>query len=276
MKFAIINDAHIGPSESGFEKGIHRKLVNQSETILASVITTLNQAEKPELVINLGDSIEDVNDRQVDIRSFNQFLSLVAPIAAPIYHSIGNHDVRTLTEAEIARLLGYEKMYYSFDHGQYHFVVLSFQIIGDHTHIKEDILAIVPPEQIEWLKTDLKQTDKLALIFTHYGLAEDDMKGNFWFAADPHFAMFDNRAEIKKILEQSGKVKAVFNAHQHWNRMHVENNIPYFTVTSMTENFKNDGVPTKAYTIVHLDQDKIEVTVKGNDPAQWEFRFSNS
>ncbi|PIP52149.1 hypothetical protein COX09_03220, partial [Candidatus Beckwithbacteria bacterium CG23_combo_of_CG06-09_8_20_14_all_47_9] len=89
MKFAIINDAHIGPSESGFEKGIHRKLVNQSETILASVITTLNQAEKPELVINLGDSIEDVNDRQVDIRSFNQFLSLVAPIAAPIYHSIG-------------------------------------------------------------------------------------------------------------------------------------------------------------------------------------------
>jgi len=44
----------------------------------------------------------------------------------------------------------------------------------------------------------------------------------------------------------------------------------------MTENFKNDGVPTKAYTIVHLDQDKIEVTVKGNDPAQWEFRFSNS
>ena len=171
-------------------------------------------------------------------------------------------------------MLVYEKMYYSFEFGQYHFVVLSFQIIGDHTHIKEDIRAIVPPEQVEWLKANLNKTDKLALIFTHYGLAEDDMKGNFWFETDPHFAMFDNRAEVKKILEQSDKVIAVFNAHQHWNRMHVENNIPYFTVTSMTENFNNDGVPTKAYTIVNFDKDKIEVTVKGNDPAQWSYNFS--
>ena len=170
-------------------------------------------------------------------------------------------------------MLVYEKMYYSFEFGQYHFVVLSFQIIGDHTHIKEDIRAIVPPEQVEWLKANLNKTDKLALIFTHYGLAEDDMKGNFWFETDPHFAMFDNRAEVKKILEQSGQVKAVFNAHQHWNQIHVENNIPYFTVTSMTENFKNDGIPTKAYTIVNLDKDKISVEVKGNDPARWKFKF---
>ena len=32
-----------------------------------------------------------------------------------------------------------------------------------------------------------KQTDKPALIFTDYGLAEDDMKGNFLFETDPHF-----------------------------------------------------------------------------------------
>src|SRR3989338_8979680 len=76
MQFAIINDAHIGPAESGFFKGVRRKLVNQAKSILESIIVTLNQTEKPELIINLGDSIEDVNDRQVDIQSFNQFLSL--------------------------------------------------------------------------------------------------------------------------------------------------------------------------------------------------------
>ena len=64
MKFAIINDSHIGPSESGFEKGVRRKLVNQSESILKSVIAAVNQ-ENPKLIINLGDSIEDVNDRQM-------------------------------------------------------------------------------------------------------------------------------------------------------------------------------------------------------------------
>jgi len=56
MKFAIINDAHIGPSESGFAKGVRRKLVDQSESILKSIIAALNQTEKPELAINLGDS----------------------------------------------------------------------------------------------------------------------------------------------------------------------------------------------------------------------------
>lgn len=273
MKFAIINDAHLGPADSGFKKGIRRKLVNQSKTILESIIKTLNQVEKPKFVVNLGDSIEDVNNRAIDLQSFKKFLGLVAPLTMPAYHLIGNHDVRTLTETEIAKLLGYKKMYYSFDLEQYHFIVLSFQLIGDHTHIKSDIRAIVPTEQIDWLKIDLNQTNKPTLVFTHYGLAEDDMKGNFWFETSPHFALFNNRNVVKKILEQSGKIKAVFNAHQHWNRMHVENNIPYFTLTSMSENFRNDGVPTKAYTIVNLDQDKISVEVNGNDPAQWEFNF---
>lgn len=271
MKFAIINDSHIGPSQSGFERGVHRKLVNQSESILKSIIKTLNQLEKPEFVVNLGDSIENVNSRKVDLQSFQKFLALVSPLAAPIYHLIGNHDVRTLSEAEIAALLGYPKMYYSFNVGGCHFIVLSFRLTGDHTRVKKDISAVVPPEQIAWLKTDLNQTDKPALVFSHYGLAEDDMKGNFWFEGEKHYAHISNRTEVKKILEQSGKVRAVFNAHQHWNKMHMENNIPYFTLTSMSENFKNDGIPTKAYTIVNLNQDKITVTVHGNDPAQWSF-----
>lgn len=273
MKFAIINDSHIGPSQSGFEKGVHRKLVNQSESILESIITTLNQVEKPEFVVNLGDSIEDVTDRQTDRQSFKKFLALVSPLTAPIYHLIGNHDVRTLPEAEIAKLLGYEKMYYSFDSGQFHFTVLSFTITGDHTNVKEDISAVVPPEQIVWLKDNLAKTNKPTIVFSHYGLAEDEMKGNFWFEGEKHYALLSNRTEVKKILEQSGKVRAVFNAHQHWNKMHVENNIPYFTLTSMSENFRNDGIPTKAYTIVSLDQDKIAVDVHGNDPTQWEFNF---
>lgn len=273
MKFAIINDTHLGPGESGFEKGVRRKLVNKAEPLLKSVIQTLNKIEQPEFVINLGDSIEDINDRQTDIGSFNRVLAIFSQLSMPVYHLIGNHDVRTLKEQEIAQMLGYQQMYYSFDHGQFHFIVLSFAITGDHTRVVKDITAIVPLEQTNWLKTDLSQTVKPTVVFIHYGLAEDDMKGNFWFANEPDYALISNRQEVRQILEKSGKVKAVFSAHQHWNRMHVHNKIPYFTVTSLIENFNNDGVPTKAYTIVNLDENKVSVSVKGNDPAEFEYKF---
>jgi len=273
MKFAIINDIHFGPPESGYEKGIQRKLVFKAEELIKKFINQMNHQEHPEFVVNLGDSIEDVNNKTIDIQSLKKVIALLSPLKMPIYTLIGNHDIRTLETKEIANLLGYKQMHYSFNQGLYHFIALSFQIIGDHTHNMADIDAIVPEEQIEWLGKDLEKTDKPTVIFTHYGLAEDDMKGNFWFESEPHYALIKNRLEVRKILEKSGKVKAVISGHQHWNRMHIHNNIPYFTVTSLIENFNNDGVAAEAHTIVNLTKQQIIVDVQGNDPAKFNFNY---
>lgn len=273
MKFAIINDMHIGPLDSGHYKGVQRKLTAESERLIKRFVNEMNAEEHPEFVVNLGDSIEDINDRSVDIKSFKKTIGLLSDLKMPAYTLVGNHDVRTLTQKEIAGMLGYDKMYYSFDSGDHHFTVLSFEMTGDHTRNLGAITADVPQEQIEWLGADLAKTNRPTVVFIHYGLAEDDMKGNFWFENAPHLALIGNRGEVRKMLEGSGRVKAVFSAHQHWNRMHVHNNIPYFTVTSVVENFNNDGVPSEAYTVVELNDDSIEVDVKGNDPAKYEFSF---
>jgi hypothetical protein len=53
--------------------------------------------------------------------------------------------------------------------------------------------------------------------------------------------------------------------------MHVHNSIPYFTVTSLVENFNNDGIASKAHTVVNVNSSKIVVQVRGNDPAQFVF-----
>jgi len=55
--------------------------------------------------------------------------------------------------------------------------------------------------------------------------------------------------------------------------MKVQNGIPYFVVTSLVENFRNDGTPTKAHTVVTLDEKGIEIDVKGNDPTKFHFEF---
>lgn len=271
MKFAIINDMHLGPPDQGFYKGVQRKLTGEAERLITDFVQHMNSKEHPEFVVNLGDSIEDVNNRETDIWYFKKTIDLLSKLKMPMYALVGNHDVRTLTQVEIAKMFGYERMYYSFDHGDYHFIVLSFEMTGDHTRDLGDIYAEIPKDQIKWLKKDLQETHKKTVVFTHYGVAEDDLKGNFWFETAPHIAMLGNRKDIRKILEESGKVRAVISAHQHWNRMFVHKGIPYFTVTSLVENFNNDGIPAEAHTIVNLDDDKITIEVKGNDPASFKF-----
>ncbi|MEK7561746.1 MAG: metallophosphoesterase [Patescibacteria group bacterium] len=271
MKFAIINDMHIGPVESGHYKGVQRKLVSESGRLVEEFVDRMNAQERPEFVVNLGDSIEDVNSRDIDIQSFKKSIALLSGLKMPVYSMVGNHDVKTLTQEEVAKILGIEQMYYSFDRGAYHFVVLSFEMTGNHRD--GDINAKLPAKQLEWLKKNLSKTSKSTIVFSHYGLADDDMKDNFWFENAPHLGHLANKLEIREILEESGKVKAVISAHQHWNRMFVHNGIPYFTVTSLVENFNNDGVPSEAHTIVILEDNKISLDVKGNDPAKYEFTF---
>ncbi len=274
MRFAIINDIHNGPPESGFAKGVQRKLTFRAESLIKQFVEEMNTSLHPEFVVNLGDFIEDVNDRETDLAYFKKTHDLFAPLKAPLYSLIGNHDLRTLTDEDMRLILGYERLYYSFDHGAFHFICLSFTMTGNHRENLLDIKAEFLPDQLEWLAHDLRLTDKPVVVFVHYGLADDDMQDNFWFDTDPQYAFLENRSEVRELLEKSGKVKAVISGHQHWNRMKVHNGIPYFVITSLVENFRNDGVATEAHTVVDLDEEKIVVEVKGNDPAIFSYTFS--
>jgi len=78
---------------------------------------------------------------------------------------------------------------------------------------------------------------------------------------------------VQSVLEKAVTVKAVISEHQHWNKMHMHHGIPYFTVTSLVENFHNDGITSEVYTMVNLNQKKITLDVRGNDPALFEYTF---
>ena len=66
MKFAIINDVHVGTPGSGVAKGVQRKLISESERLIKNFVQEMNEVEKPGFVVNLGDWIEDVNDKEQD------------------------------------------------------------------------------------------------------------------------------------------------------------------------------------------------------------------
>lgn len=100
------------------------------------------------------------------------------------------------------------------------------------------------------------------MIFTHFGLVEDDMIGNWWFETCKEDALLANRKEVKRILKTDNNIIGVFSGHQHWTKKIVEDNIDYYVVGSITENINNDGIPDGVYFEVYVDEKNITVCEK--------------
>ncbi|MBI5708334.1 MAG: metallophosphoesterase [Armatimonadetes bacterium] len=79
----------------------------------------------------------------------------------------------------------------------------------------------IDPEQIEWLASDLKATRKPTVVFVHQPL--DDI----WEGGS-----VPNRVEVRKVLEESGKVVAVLQGHNHQDASETRNGILYWRVNS--------------------------------------------
>jgi hypothetical protein len=266
VRFAIVNDIHLGSPESGYARGIQRKLVGEAERLLADFVAAMNDDVRPPFVVNLGDSIEDAGDAVVDRGYLERVAGVLGALDMPCYSLLGNHDARSIDAEEAAAILGSPPGPFSFDAEGFHLAALGF--------VPARVGAVVPGEQLEWLEHDLAAAGSPTVVFSHYGLADDSMAGNFWFDGNPEDALIGNRAEVRDLLERAEDVRAVISGHQHWNRLIVHGGIPYVTVTSLVENTGNDGAAAGAWSVVELDEHGIAVEVRGNDPARLEHRFS--
>ncbi len=252
MKFVIISDIHIGKEKE--HKGVIRKMSRHSLPFLDEFITRINNEIKPPFVINLGDVINDIT-HDIDVDNLKIAFDSFKKLNCPIYNLVGNHEQKTISVEELEILFNHKPLYYSFDQGDYHFIAL----------FSERKELLIDDSQKNWLSEDLNNTSKKTLIFVHHSLADQDLTGNFWFEGLPEGCLIKNRKEIRKIIENSKKVIAVFNGHLHWNKMDVHNGIPYFTIQSLVENFKNEDIPSNSYAIIELSDDLIKVDIQGSD-----------
>ncbi|HRY82279.1 MAG TPA: metallophosphoesterase [Candidatus Moranbacteria bacterium] len=255
MKFAILSDIHLGPEE--YYKNVLRKINKNVKIFLDNFVEEINSDIKPNFLVVLGDLIQDENSTK-DRNNLIYIIKLLKKINYPVYYVAGNHDLKNISEVKLARLFHQEKLYYSFDSGNFHFVVLFSKRSKDNTHF------YISDEQKDWLRNDLDKTDKKCIVFVHYGLADQDLKGNPWFEGRPDRCLILNRKEIRDILFKSGKVISVFNSHLHWDKKDIHDNIPYFTIQSLVENENNKGLASEAYAIVNIKNNKVGVEIKGN------------
>ena len=264
LTIGFVTDLHFGPA--AYHDGKLRKLTHHAAELTRDVVRAMNEELRPDLLVNLGDDSED-ESRDADLARYTECQDILRAAKAELVNVAGNHDTIHLTRDDLARVWRHEgPLYYAFDRGGFHLVVL-------HTLERKDVEVRIPHAQLEWLTADLARTKLPVIVLMHHSASEQDLEDSFWFKGLAHLALVKERAELRSILQESGKVRVVFNGHVHRNHLDVIAGIPYVTIQSLIENLDEDapGRAAAAHAIATLDESRIVVRVRGNDPARYQF-----
>lgn len=256
-RFGMVTDLHYADMDPRINRYYRESIPKLNECV-----DLMNQ-EKVDFLIEMGD-FKDIKDK--DVQQTLQFLkdieSEFRKFNGPRYHVMGNHDMDFISKIQFLNEIRnagfpYAQSYYSFNSGLVHFVVLDANFTSDGKPYDSGRFdwkdCFIPKRQLSWLEGDLRENDKPTIIFCHQLL---DAPGYPTKLA--HFFP-SNSAEVRKILEDSGKILAVFQGHYHKGGFSVINDIPYYTLKALIE---GSGESNNSYAIVEVEND-FSIRIKG-------------
>lgn len=217
LKFGIVAD-------------VHKDLIPDADERLQKFIDEATK-RKVDFIIQLGDFCF-ADPKNLD------FLGIWNSFNGPKYHVLGNHDMDKNSKPEMLEFLEMPKTYYSYDFGEYHFVVLDANFLyqeekfvdykNANFYVNSSERTYINDEQIQWFKRDLEDTRLPTIVFSHQSL---------W-----HYQWgVKNRLEIQKIMEvHKDKIICCMNGHNHIDFHHHQNGIDYIEVNSMSYQWMSD------------------------------------
>src|SRR5215469_14347283 len=220
--FLQISDTHIG-----FNKEAN-----------PDVVATLNRAidevnglpAQPALIIHTGDITHLSKPAEFDLAQ-----QLLSRLRVSELHTVpGEHDTTDATVSEYFNRFGKasaNKGYYSFDHAGVHFVALINVL-----QFKPGGLGTLGPEQLAWLKDDLKgrSASTPLVVFAHMPL---------WSVYEPWGWGTGDAPQLMEQLRRFGSV-TVLNGHIHQIVQKVEGNVTFHTARSTAYPQPEAGVGT--------------------------------
>jgi 3',5'-cyclic AMP phosphodiesterase CpdA len=162
-------------------------------------IVALVMAQKPDMVIQTGDLVRLGN--QDDLWKIYDDITGDMRKKVPVYPARGNHDVggAGYEERVTAPFSSGNKLYYSFDKSNCHFIALA---IDEHSKYDEQ------SEQYQWLVKDLEATTKKkpGHIFVFFHVPP--------YSIGAHGSDFDVRKTLCPVFKKYG-VQVVLTGHDH-------------------------------------------------------------
>ncbi len=264
LTLGAITDVHFGP-EASFG-GKLRKLTADAPLLCRRFATRMRESVRPDLVVNLGDCIEDESPER-DEKRYRACLELLATSGCELLNVAGNHDRVHLSDTTLLDAWGRSgTLHYSLDRGGIHLVVLA-------THEQKDVAVSVDASQLAWLEADLAATTLPTVVLMHHSAAEQSLGGNRWFEGSPHLCLVRERQRLRELFARHGRTLLVLNGHLHWNHLAVMDGIPYVTLQSLIENLDDDapGRAARAHAVIHLEPPHVRVCIEGEERSRYEF-----
>lgn len=197
--------------------------------------------EKPTLVVELGDFIDQADSVEKEIEWLRTMESHFARLSMPRHYVLGNHCVGTLTKQEFASNTKAAGGFESFEAAGVTFVSLDACFREDGTPYSRKNFdwkdANVTEAELAWLEAELGKASGPVIVFAHQRLDLDKAHA------------VRNAAEVRSLLEKSGKVLAVFQGHSHKNDYQQIASIHYTTLVAMVE---GSGAENSGYTMLDV------------------------
>lgn len=198
----------------------------------------------PDFVVELGDLVDEGETVDEEIGFVKVMEKELARLKGERHYVLGNHCVKNLTKQQFRDNCAARAEHYSFDKGDNHFIVLDACYRADGVAYGQRNFkwndTEIPPAERKWLKADLQATRKKTIVFAHQRL---DVQNHYGVKSAP---------AVRQILEDSGKVLAVFQGHSHQNDYNEIHGIHYCTLAAMVE---GSGEKNNAYGMLSLFQD---------------------
>lgn len=260
FSFVFMTDMHVMPERYATEGFLQ-------------AIDTINKIS-PDFVLTGGDNIMDALGQTYGRSDslYDLYNKSIENLDMPIFHTMGNHEVFGLYEKsgispehELYGKKMFEerltKRYYSFDHKNWHFVIL------DGIGFTEDrqYYGYVDPAQLAWLKDDLQKTgkEKPVAVSIHIPLLSVGQQiMNEPTAAFKDGSVITNAHDVIEILEQYN-VKMVLQGHLHFLEDINYNGIHYITGGAVSAQWWNG----QRYG---MEEGFLKIDVTG-DNFEWEY-----
>jgi predicted phosphodiesterase len=238
LRIGLITDLHNADKPPAINR-----FYREARTKLRESIDHFNQTGV-DFVIELGDIIDAADTLEAELRYLQGIEEEYARAQAERHYVLGNHCVWLLTKQQFLEHTAAKETFYSFDRGGWHFIVLDACFRRDGVPYGEKNFewtdTDIPPREREWLQQDLARTDKPAMVFVHQRIDVENQYG------------IKSAREVRRILESSGKARAVFQGHSHRNDHREINGIHYCTVAAMVE---GSGPENSAYSVLSVHEE---------------------
>jgi len=196
-----------------------------------------------QVLVELGDLIDAAQDAEQEIGWLRAIDAELARACDDRHYVLGNHCLATLTREEFTANTGPRRQsgYYSFDCASVRCLILDacYTTAGlPYARGNFDFRdTALPAEELAWLAAELKAADRPCVLFTHQRLD----------GPDDEVHTVKNASAIRRILEGSGKVLAVFQGHSHRNDYREIAGIPYCVLRAVVE---GQGVASSGHAII--------------------------